>query len=101
MAVTDNEEYWRRVEARASALGSDGCTHALAWNLRCCLEHDCHCRTGMTLGGHPINRAEADYVFYACNRARAWSRLSWYDPLSWWRYGGVRLGALLDQLRRA
>lgn len=98
-AVVDNEEYWRRVEERAAQLGSDGCTHVLEWNHRCCLEHDIHCRTGMTLGGHPITRQEADFVFWACNRARAWSRLSWYDPFSWWRYYGVRLGAFLASRR--
>jgi len=74
---------------RAEAVGSDGCTGVPEWHRDCCLEHDVHYRTGQTLTGVPINRAEADAVFRECLRRR--SRLSWYSPLSWWRWAGVRV----------
>lgn len=61
--MTPNEEYWTRVRARATALGSDGCTAVSEWLQDCCYEHDVHCRTGMTLAGMPISRIEADAKF--------------------------------------
>jgi len=58
-----NDEYWQRVRARAAELGSDGCTSVSEWMQDCCLEHDVHCRTGMTLAGIPIDRFDADERF--------------------------------------
>ena len=58
-----NEEYWSRVRARAEALGADGCTAVGEWHRDCCLEHDVHCRTGMTINSVAISRIEADAVF--------------------------------------
>ncbi len=55
-----NEDYWQRVRARAKALGSDGCSYVSEWMQDCCLEHDVHCRTGMTMGGMAISRSRAD-----------------------------------------
>lgn len=58
-----NEAYWRRVRARAKALGSDGCTAVSEWHQDCCFEHDIHCREGQTINGIAISREEADAVF--------------------------------------
>lgn len=89
MTVTENEDYWCRVRARAKALGSDGCTGVPDWYLDCCLEHDVHERTGMDVNGQAISVAENDARFRECIRQR--SRLSWYSPLSWAYWSGLRL----------
>ena len=91
--MIENEAYWARVEARAKALGSDGCTAVSEWNRRCCLHHDIMCRTGMDIDGNPVTRQEADWLFWECNRLRATSGLSLLSPRSWVRWVGVRLGA--------
>jgi len=91
--VTENEEFWKRVEARAKALGSDGCTAVSEWNQRCCWLHDTMLITGMDMDGNAVSREEADYLFWECNRLRAKSRLSYLSPRSWVRYVGVRIGA--------
>lgn len=100
-AITPNAEYWERVRARAKALGSDGCSHVSAWNLDCCLRHDVMVRTGRDMNDHAITRAEADYLFWECNRQRAQLRLSWYSPRSYVRYLGVQLGSWWKQRRHA
>ena len=96
--MTPNEEYWQRVEARALALGSDGCTQVNEWNRRCCLLHDIMCRTGMDMDGNAVTREEADYLFWECNRQR--TPFSWLSPRSWVRWVGVRIGAWWAQRRR-
>jgi len=90
---TFRREWSERVKARALALGSDGCTAVSEWNQVCCFHHDVMCRTGHDIDGQPITREEADWLFWECNRIRSRSRLSVYDPRSWVRYIGVRLGA--------
>ncbi len=92
-AITPNPEYWARVRARAEALGSDGCTLVNEWNQDCCLLHDIMVRTEQDMDGNPVTRAEADMLFWECNRQRAFLRLSWLDPRSWARFVGVELGA--------
>jgi len=62
-SVKPNEAYWGPLRARAKALGSDGCTGVPDWYLDCCLEHDVHCRTGMTMQGQAISSDEAAVVF--------------------------------------
>jgi len=93
-AITPNPEYWTRVEARAKALGSDGCTAVSdRWNLQCCWLHDIMLKTHADMDGNAVTRQEADWLFWECNRQRAFLRLSWLDPRSWVRYVGVRIGA--------
>jgi hypothetical protein len=89
VAVTENPDYWRRVRDRADALGSDGCSGVPEWHHDCCLEHDVHYRTGMDINGMALTRQEADALFRECLRRR--SVFSFYSPLSWWRWAGVRL----------
>lgn len=59
--------YWQRVKEYARALNGDGCTSApdLTYR-RCCDEHDIHYRTGKTLDGRPITRAQADARLFKC-----------------------------------
>ena len=92
--LIENEDYWRWYEERAKALGSDGCTAVPEWNRRCCLRHDVHCREKVTQGGQAITRAEADALFWECNRLR--SPFSVKSPRSWIRFIGVRIGAWWD-----
>ena len=89
--MTLNESYWQRITERAGKLGSDGCTGVPEWRKHCCIEHDMHYRTGMTITGVAINRQEADAVFWECNR-RA-SPFSFYSPFALWRWAGVRIWA--------
>lgn len=93
--VIDNPEFWARVEARAAALGSDGCTGVSEWHRRCCLLHDVMYRTGQDMDGRAITRAEADYLFWECNRQR--TPFSFLSPRSWVRWAGVRLWAWRNQ----
>lgn len=92
-AITPNPAYWARYRERALALGSDGCTKVNEWNRDCCYRHDVHWRTGMDINGHPISKAQANVLFWECNRQRSRSRLSYYDPRSLVRFVGVQLGA--------
>ena len=57
--MSENPAYWARVEARAKALGSDGCTQVSEWHQRCCWLHDVMCRSGMDMDGHAVPRADA------------------------------------------
>ena len=86
-------EYWDRIRQRAEELHSDGCTGVPEFYHDCCLEHDIHCRTGETLDGTPITRKEADAQFRRCIQNR--SMFGCFSPLSWWRWVGVRIGAML------
>ncbi len=53
------------------------------------IEHDIHYRTGATLAGVEISRAEADKIFRECMQARS---IFWiFSPMSWWRWAAVRL----------
>jgi hypothetical protein len=81
--------YWERVRDKAGEIGSDGCTGAGAVFRDCCFEHDIHYRTGRTLDGQPITKAQADDRFRACMQAR--SVLGWWSPMAWIRWSAVRL----------
>lgn len=60
-------EYWKRVKEHAKALKGDGCTSAPDfWYRRCCDEHDIAYRTGKTVDGADITRAEADKRLFDC-----------------------------------
>jgi len=95
--MTPHERYWQRVRERATELGSDGCTASSEWNRDCCLLHDVMVRTGADMNGHALTRAEADYLFWECNRQR--TVLSMLSPRSWARWVGVRLGAWWSRVR--
>lgn len=96
--MTPNEDYWRRVRARAKALGSDGCTLVDEWLQDCCFEHDVHRRTGLTINGMPISVIESDYVYRHCMEQRV--SLRFLHPRSWLRWAGVRIGAWRDRQRK-
>jgi hypothetical protein len=82
--------YWQRVKDYARQLGGDGCSGpTLQVHRSCCDEHDIHYRTGRTLDGRPITRAEADAEFRRCMQARSLGG-RWH-PLPWWRWVAVRL----------
>jgi hypothetical protein len=82
--------YWQRVKDYARQLGGDGCSGpTLQVHRSCCDEHDIHYRTGRTLDGQPITRAEADAEFRRCMQARSVGG-RWH-PLPWWRWVAVRL----------
>jgi hypothetical protein len=80
--------YWERVHDKAAELGADGCSFATGAFVDCCLEHDIHYRTGLTLNGTPITRREADARFRSCMQSR--SKLGFFSPMSWWRWAAVR-----------
>lgn len=81
--------YWERIRDRAAELGTDGCTGATGIHVECCLEHDIHWRTGRTLDGQPITPGQANKRFRSCMQSR--SKLGWFSPLAWWRWGVVSL----------
>lgn len=99
-AITPNPEFWERVRARATALGSDGCTAVNEWNRDCCLLHDVMRRTGMDMNGHAVNEQEQNVIFWECNRQRAMLRLSWLDPRSHARFVGVQIGSWWSKVKR-
>lgn len=80
--------YWQRVGEKARELVSDGCTMGTSLFRPCCLEHDIHYRTGRTLGGRRLTRRGADERFLRCMQRR--SKLGWWSPVAWIRYGAVR-----------
>jgi hypothetical protein len=82
-------DYWARVRRRAKELKSDGCSGVPDFHLDCCLEHDIAYRTGHTVDGEPLTRAEADARLRRCIQKD--SSLGVLDPMSWWRWAGVRL----------
>lgn len=73
---------------KALELGSDGCSGVTEAFLDCCLEHDIAYRTGRTVEGEILTRAEADRRFRECMQAK--SRLGIFNPMSWWRWIAVR-----------
>ncbi len=98
MVLIPNAEWEARVRARAKALGSDGCTAVSEWNEICCLHHDIMRRTGHDVDGNPVKtHEEQNVLFWECNRIRAQSRLSYYDPRSWLRFAGVQIGSWWSQ----
>lgn len=88
--TNDREEYWQRVKERAAELLSDGCSGVPDFHVICCLEHDIAYRTGQTVDGESLTRAEADARFRRCIQSR--SLLGFFSPMSWWRWLGVRVG---------
>ena len=84
-----NRFYWAAVQAEASSLNADGCSHVTEAYRSCCLEHDIHYRTHKTIYGDDISRTEADARFRQCMQDR--SRFGKSSPMSWWRWAGVRL----------
>ena len=83
------KRYWERVRDRAAELGADGCTGATNAFRDCCLEHDIFYRTGKTLDGRPITKAEADDRFRSCMMAH--SVLGFYSPMAWIRWAAVKV----------
>lgn len=83
-------DYWRAIRAKASMLGSDGCTDVLDLYVDACYEHDIHWRTGQTLYGVPITTAQANRRFRKVIQSR--DPLGRFSPLSWWRFFGVTIG---------
>ena len=81
--------YWERVRDKAAELGTDGCSGGTGAFRECCLEHDIHYRTGLTLDGAPITKDEADKRFLSCMQSR--SVFGFYSPMAWWRYAAVTL----------
>jgi len=80
--------YWENVRQAAEALGADGCSGVPEIHRDCCLEHDIHYRTGRTITGATLSRAQADALFLMCMQER--STLGRWSPLAWWRYAAVR-----------
>lgn len=92
MAPLWTKEYRALIRARAKELGSDGCSGpALEIYQDACYEHDIHYRTGKTLAGQPITRAEADRLLRL--RIQTMSKLGLLSPVSWWRWAAVRIFA--------
>jgi hypothetical protein len=85
------------VREKAAELGADGCTGVPEFYRDCCLLHDIAYRTGrnpaaLYLGREEfITRSEADQLFRDCMQQR--SKLGKFNPMSWWRWAGVRLFA--------
>ena len=84
--------YWDRVKAHAHALKGDGCTSSpdLTYRL-CCDEHDIHYRTGKTIDGTPITRAEADKKLFDCMREQGRTPVVGKFLIPAFYYLGVRL----------
>lgn len=82
--------YWEKVAFVSRALKTDGCSGpALEVYTRACYEHDIHYRTGQTIYGRTLTRADADAVFR--ERHQELSALGVWCPMAWWRWLGVRL----------
>lgn len=79
--------YHDELEALATSIGSDGCTHALQVRVECCWEHDWAYVTGTTPRGEPLTKAQADQRFRDCLCAH--SPLRWLSPWAWVRWLAV------------
>lgn len=88
-AQLDDPLYRQAVWTLGRRLGSDGCTGVADWYLIACYDHDIAYRTGLTLDGRPLTRAEADRRFRWAIQHE--SRLGRLAPMAWWRWIGVRL----------
>jgi hypothetical protein len=87
----DDKPYWEKIEVVAKYLGTDGCSGpAFEVYVRACWEHDIHYRTGQTLYGLPLTRADADAIFR--ERHQEFSVFGRLSPMSWWRWLGLRIG---------
>lgn len=87
--MTEEDDYWVRVRERAAELLSDGCSGVPDFYLDACLDHDIAYRTGKTIHGEAITRAQADARFRRVIQSR--SPFGVLSPMSWWRWAGVRL----------
>ena len=106
--------YWQWIEQEARAINADGCTGVSEWHRECCFEHDLACRYGKDDRAayafytvYPLaddhsawwalatamSRRQADYMFATCNYE--WSATKLGRVRSFFRFLGVRLGALL------
>lgn len=81
--------YWERVAVAAGLLASDGCTGVTQAYQPCCHEHDIAYRTGRTVEGAPVTRAEADAMLRRCIQTH--SRVGRLNPFALWRWAGTRL----------
>ena len=78
----DRDVYWWIIKKVAQDLGSDGCTGVPEFHQECCLEHDVHWRTGLTVLGQPITDRQANRRFRQCIQSR--SRFGRFSPMAWW-----------------
>jgi hypothetical protein len=88
--VPRTPEDWAAFEKASASVGSNGCTGVPDFYRSCCDVHDYFYRTGRSWrDGTPVSRAEADRVLRACIQTR--SLIGRFSPLSWIRWGAVRL----------
>ena len=90
--MAKDKTYWTRVKEHAKALKGDGCTSSPDfWFHRCCNEHDIAYRTGKTVDGVEVTRAEADNQLFVCMKKRNKDPLisKWILPALYW--SAVRL----------
>jgi hypothetical protein len=87
--MSKDQEYWKRVRAKARELKSDGCSGVLDIYVDACYEHDIAYRTGRTVDGEPLTRAQADARFRRSIQHR--SPFGFFSPVSWTRWVGVRI----------
>jgi hypothetical protein len=83
------EKEYQLLQDKAAELKFDGCTGVIDFYVDCCNHHDFMYRTGNNIRGIPVSRKEADAEFRRCMQSR--SRLGICNPMSWWRWIGVRL----------
>lgn len=89
MTATYDKDWRQRVRRYAADEDSDACSGVGDLYADCCFEHDHAYRTGTDVYGRAMTRAEADAAMRRCIQAH--SVLGVMDPLSWWRWAGVRL----------
>ena len=68
---------------------SDGCTKVPNFRKDECYKHDFYYRTHVDFSGHVIRRRDADKLFRLGLQSKSW--FGEFDPMSWWRWLGVRL----------
>lgn len=79
--------YWERTKQLAAALGGDGCSSSPDLFYRpCCDRHDIHYRTGLTIDGDPITRAQADAQLRDCMKRHGKTPIvgRWLLPWVYW-----------------
>lgn len=87
--IKPEDRDWERIRAMAKEMRSDGCTVVSECFQDCCLLHDLLWHTGLDPDtGEPVDYEAANVLFRQCMQSR--SRLGRFDPMSWWRYFGVR-----------
>lgn len=77
------------VAALNTAIQSDGCTGVPDFHKVCCILHDLSYRYGIDYLGQPVDRRTADANFRKCIQAD--SRFGRFDPMSYYRWLGVRI----------